>query len=394
MTELDVVCRGRRRRLDLQRHDQRRRRHDAPPGRRHRTDLARLDPGARDPHLLVDRSFRFLLEREPATSILALVRPDGDRPLLPGVRGDHRAGRGLGALALATRSTSSSIDSAYRSEVLVPSDYRQAACASTSSRAAEPFRLDELWPFTERLERFGLAGLRLGRRLARRPTARSARTATSARSATTRTATASGRSRRPRPSSTSAGRRSCRRSASPDTQPFDDPAGRFAFSHNGDLREIRRLRGTVPRRRAGSTAGRTRRSARAGSRTRWDGACRGRSARRSSTRHSAARRTSRRSMPTATSTHYAGNTENPVFTFRLGRIGVASTGIYSLDRSLFRFVAPGATERRLVRVGGRRHARPSRRTAVPRHSRNRGGGTAPMGEGVERMTVSGDRRTR
>jgi hypothetical protein len=33
-------------------------------------DLARLDPGARDPHLLVDKSFRFLLEREPNTSIL------------------------------------------------------------------------------------------------------------------------------------------------------------------------------------------------------------------------------------------------------------------------------------------------------------------------------------
>jgi hypothetical protein len=33
-------------------------------------DLERLDPGARDPHVLVDRSFRFLLVREPATSIL------------------------------------------------------------------------------------------------------------------------------------------------------------------------------------------------------------------------------------------------------------------------------------------------------------------------------------
>jgi hypothetical protein len=33
-------------------------------------DLERLDPGAPDPHLLVDRSFRFLLAREPATSIL------------------------------------------------------------------------------------------------------------------------------------------------------------------------------------------------------------------------------------------------------------------------------------------------------------------------------------
>jgi len=33
-------------------------------------DLARLDPGSGDPHLLVDRSFRFLLQREPASSIL------------------------------------------------------------------------------------------------------------------------------------------------------------------------------------------------------------------------------------------------------------------------------------------------------------------------------------
>jgi hypothetical protein len=37
-----------------------------------------------------------------------------------------------------------------------------------------------------------------------------------------------------------------------------------------------------------------------------------------------------------------------VFTFRLGPIGVASTAIYSLDRSLFRFVAPAATDRALV----------------------------------------------
>ena len=33
-------------------------------------DLERLDPGATEPHLLVDRSFRFLLAREPASSIL------------------------------------------------------------------------------------------------------------------------------------------------------------------------------------------------------------------------------------------------------------------------------------------------------------------------------------
>ncbi len=33
-------------------------------------DLARLQPAARDPHILVDRSFRFLLERESPESIL------------------------------------------------------------------------------------------------------------------------------------------------------------------------------------------------------------------------------------------------------------------------------------------------------------------------------------
>ena len=49
-----------------------------------------------------------------------------------------------------------------------------------------------------------------------------------------------------------------------------------------------------------------------------------------------------------TAHHYAGNDENPVFSFRLGRIGIVSTGIYSLDRSLFRYAAPGATSRRLV----------------------------------------------
>ena len=48
--------------------------------------------------------------------------------------------------------------------------------------------------------------------------------------------------------------------------------------------------------------------------------------------------------------HYAGNDENPVFTFRLGRIQLAATGIYSLDRSLFRYVIPSAEDRRRVRV--------------------------------------------
>ena len=40
-----------------------------------------------------------------------------------------------------------------------------------------------------------------------------------------------------------------------------------------------------------------------------------------------------------------------MFTFRLGSIGLASTGIYSIDRSLFTLAAPGAEERRVVRQG-------------------------------------------
>jgi hypothetical protein len=46
--------------------------------------------------------------------------------------------------------------------------------------------------------------------------------------------------------------------------------------------------------------------------------------------------------------HYAGNDENPVFTFSLGEIRLACTGMYSLDRSVFKYVAPDATDRALV----------------------------------------------
>src|SRR6185436_18056024 len=35
-------------------------------------------------------------------------------------------------------------------------------CEHYVARATEPFRLDELWPFTERLERYGLAGFGWG----------------------------------------------------------------------------------------------------------------------------------------------------------------------------------------------------------------------------------------
>ena len=46
--------------------------------------------------------------------------------------------------------------------------------------------------------------------------------------------------------------------------------------------------------------------------------------------------------------HYAGNDENPVFTFNLGVVRLACTGMYSLDRSVFKYVVPEATHRRIV----------------------------------------------
>ena len=186
--------------------------------------------------------------------------------------------------------------------------------------------------------------------------ARSQAIATSGPSATTPTARARRRRRR-RPRLLVHLRRPSKLSTLQlaDTQPFADPAGRFAFSHNGDLREIRdarrrfQARGPDPRPR----------------RHRGRGAlARGRLGRRCPTPAAALRELHETFGGQANlavlgrrrhaRVHYAGNTENPVFTFRLGRIGLASTALYSIDRSLFRFAAPGATERRLVRPRDRR----------------------------------------
>ena len=57
-------------------------------------------------------------------------------------------------------------------------------------------------------------------------------------------------------------------------------------------------------------------------------------------------------LPGGDAHHYAGNDENPVFTFDLpvggAAVRLACTGMYSLDRSVFKYVAPDATNRRLV----------------------------------------------
>jgi glutamine phosphoribosylpyrophosphate amidotransferase len=222
-------------------------------------------------------------------------------------------------------------------------------CEHYVARAAEPFRLDELWPFTERLERFGIAGFGWGAawvggdgRLHSHRDVRAFRDDPDGqrRVGAAETTAALVHLRRPSKLSTL---------DLPDTQPFDDPAGRYSFSHNGDLRDTRALRATY--RGQGRIHGRADTEVGA----RWlEDAWRDDepAAHLLAALHDRFGGQANLAVLAADGTahHYAGNGDNPVFTFRLGAIGLASTGIYSLDRSVFRFVAPGATERRLVRL--------------------------------------------
>ena len=226
-------------------------------------------------------------------------------------------------------------------------------CEHFIARAATPFRLAELWPFTERLERFGIAGFGWGAAWidgdgdghgtlhSHRDTHAFRDDTEGSRSVGDETATAAlVHLRRPSRLSTL---------TLPDTQPFDDPAGRYAFSHNGDLEDWRSLR---PRyRKEGRIHGRA--DTEVGARWLEDAWHDDEpAAHLLAALHDRFGGQANLAVLTADGTphHYAGNRENPVFSFRLGSIGVVSTGIYSLDRSLFRFVAPGATERRLVRL--------------------------------------------
>ena len=222
-------------------------------------------------------------------------------------------------------------------------------CEHYIARAAEPFRLDELWPFTERLERYGLAGFGWGAawltdddRLASHRDVRAFRDDPEgrARVGAIETTAALVHLRRPSRLSTL---------QLPDTQPFDDPAGRFSFSHNGDLRDYRSLRRRYQS--EGRIAGRADTEVGA----RWlEDAWRDDEpvAHLLGALHDRFGGEANRAVIAKDGTphHYAGNEENPVFSFRLGGIGVVGTGIYSLDRSVFRYVAPGATDRRLIRL--------------------------------------------
>jgi glutamine phosphoribosylpyrophosphate amidotransferase len=223
-------------------------------------------------------------------------------------------------------------------------------CEHFIARAAEPFQLRELWPFADRLERFGLAGFGWGAawigedgELHSHRDVRAFRDDHEGGMAVglQRTRAVLVHLRRPSRLSTL---------ALPDTQPFDDPASRFSFSHNGDLRDYRALR------REYQAQGRIHGRADTEVGARWlEDAWRPDAPADELLGSLHERFGGQANLAVLTAdgvvAHYAGNGENPVFRFRLGRIGVVSTGIYSLDRSLFRFVAPDATARHLVRHG-------------------------------------------
>jgi hypothetical protein len=219
-------------------------------------------------------------------------------------------------------------------------------CEHFVARSSTPFRLDDLWSFTERLERFGIAGFGWGAawrgadgRLHSHRDVRAFRDDPE-REAIGRIETTSAVVHLRRPSRLST-------LGLPDTQPFDDPAGRYVFSHNGDLLLHREWRTRY--RAAGRIHGRA--DTEVGARWLEDEWRVGESVPHLlGALHDTFGGQANLAVMTEAGDvhHYAGNRENPVFTFRLGRIGLAATGIYSLDRSVFRFVAPGATDRRLV----------------------------------------------
>ena len=226
-------------------------------------------------------------------------------------------------------------------------------CEQYVAVAPAPFRIGDLWPMTERLERYGLAGFGWGVTwLGATGELRSHRDIGAFRDDIQRaqvggewTQALLVHLRRPSKFSTI---------GLPDTQPFDDPAGRYAFSHNGDLahdgvhRQRYRDAGRIHGRADTEVAARWLEDA-------WQGAAAGPGSLRDLHRAFGGNANLAVLTRGGEALHYAGNDENPVFTFSVPASGatvrLACTGMYSLDRSVFTYVAPEATERRLVRRG-------------------------------------------
>jgi hypothetical protein len=222
-------------------------------------------------------------------------------------------------------------------------------CEILVARADAPFSLDLLWPLAEGLERYGLAGYAWGVAWTRPDGSLGGYRATTAfrddprRDEVGRTETRAALVHLRRPSRFSW-------LGMADTQPFLDAEGRFAFAHNGELARHRRFRDEY--RAAGRIHGRA--DSEVGMRWLEDAWS---PAQPPADLLAALQEAMRGSAnlavlePGGDATLHAGNAENPVFSFRLGGLRLLSTGVYSLDRSLFRLVAPGATERRLVSRG-------------------------------------------
>jgi glutamine phosphoribosylpyrophosphate amidotransferase len=222
-------------------------------------------------------------------------------------------------------------------------------CELLAVRSDEPFALAQVWPLAEGLERFGLAGYAWGVAWVRPDGTLDTYRATLAfrddprRDEVGRTETTTALVHLRRPSRFSW-------LGMADTQPFLEAGGRFAFAHNGELAHHRRFRDAY--RAAGRIHGRA--DSEVGMRWMEDAWKLERPAGDLlAALHEAMGGSANLAVlePGGRATLHAGNGENPVFGFRLGGLRLLSTGVYSLDRSLFRLVAPGARERRLVARG-------------------------------------------
>ena len=219
-------------------------------------------------------------------------------------------------------------------------------CEQYVAVAAEPFRIGSLWAFTERLERFGLAGFGWGATwVGADGELDSYRDIGSFREDTRRNEVGEHKTRallvhlrRPSKFSTI---------GIPDTQPFDDPAGRYSFSHNGDLKHHETFRKQY--REAGRLRGKA--DTEVGARwleDHWAEAADAPAALVSLHDRFGGHANLAVLTREGAAHHYAGNRENPVFRFDIGDVHLICTGMYSLDRSVFKYVVPEATNRALV----------------------------------------------